>query len=154
MLGGEFFFFLNLPGFKLDLTNISKHCIYFESCSLPTLILQLWLPFHSVIVFDLISLLLAVFPCRSQPHIYGVCEWRLLPCSAPQHCEQVNHQPPAGLRNPETPLTAITGPRLSLLNPPGITRSPQPEHKQVLSPSPAAFCLYSQSKTPLLNGVI
>lgn len=95
-----------------------------------------------------------VFPCRSGPHIYGVCEWRLLPCSAPQHCEQVNHQPPTGLRYPETPLTASTEPCLSLLNPPGITRSPQPVRKQVLSSTPATFCLYSQSKTPLLNGVI
>lgn len=129
--------------------------MHFEICSLQTY--WFWrckcslTPLSGV---DFVSLLLAVFPCRSGSHIYGVCEWRLLPCSAPQQCEQVNHQPPTGLRYPETPLTASIWPFLSLLNPPGITRSPQPEHKQVLSPSPATFCLYRQSKTPLLNGVI
>lgn len=56
----------------------------------------------------LVSLLSAGFLCRLEPYLYGVCEWRILPGTAPHLRGEVNRPPPEGLRYPETPLTAST----------------------------------------------
>lgn len=129
--------------------------MYFESC-----LLQYWFwrckcsftPHHGLTLFLFSRQCFRADPGRTfMAFVSGDF------CHA-QHLSIVNEwiiSPPRDYATQKPPWHWVsTGPCLSLLNPPGITRSPQPERKQVLSPSPAAFCLYSQSETPLLNGVI
>ncbi|MEQ2175036.1 hypothetical protein GOODEAATRI_014084, partial [Goodea atripinnis] len=69
------------------------------------------------------------FLCRLQPYLYGVCDRRILPGTAPHLSGEVNRPPPEGLRYPETPLTASTLGTADLSKRPssGILRSPWPD---------------------------
>lgn len=44
------------------------------------------------------------FQCWLEPHLYGVCEWWILPGTAPHISGEVNRPLPEGLRYPEASL--------------------------------------------------
>lgn len=105
-----------------------------------------------------LSPFVAGFLCWLEPHLYGVCEWRILPGTAPHLRGEVNRPPPEGLRYPETSLIPSTqqtadsskGPLLGYCVVLGPTALPCPnQYENLLS----TFSLNSQSQTALLNGV-
>lgn len=82
-----------------------------------------------------LSLSPAGFPRRREPALlYGVCEWRLLPGTAPHR--RVNRPPAQGLRYPQAPLTDPHTPSPPVYQPVCPTGSSSRPH-----PLPPGYCI-------------
>lgn len=110
-----------------------------NGCCLCAISLHLSLPF---------CVLFTGFLCWLEPYLYGVCERRVLPGTAPHLCGEVNRPPPEGLRYPETPLTASAlGTADFSQRPSGILRSPWPDCSALSLPNTKNLCFLLSSWT-------
>lgn len=114
-----------------------------NGCCLCAISLHLSLPF---------CVLFTGFLCWLEPYLYGVCERRVLPGTAPHLCGEVNRPPPEGLRYPETPLTASAlGTADFSQRPSGILRSPWPDCSALSQPIRKPFAFYFLLEQPITN---
>lgn len=123
--------------------------------SIPCSLYQVWLHIKDPAIslfFLRLPLLSAGFLCRLEPYLYGVCERRILPGTAPHLCGEVNRLPPEGLRYPETPLTAGTlgtADTSKVLS--GISRSPWRDCPAPSRLTRQVFVLYFLLQQPITN---